>query len=310
MEFAKPTTRAPKRARGPSAYLTQRDRIIMEYIWRWKIVSTASIHEAVNRNVSPYSTYKIMERLATNHFVECRFEFAERFYVWQLTERGFQAIKNYLGNLKEEGFLSENHRHDRLVQAFQLGEWATHQFPSVQFFTEQEMRRLEMCDYPEWVPQTSEHRSDGYTRILGEKRAWTFANEVELSAKNVQKYEATLRFYKSARAVDQVLWLVGSNMIRDTILRAKACIRDDSANYHVFVDLADFEKNGWDAAITNERSQTLYTIREKLQGICGETMGEILGILSGHSSVTVHLSNQKVIGKTRRYAPARAATDF
>ena len=288
------------RRRGPDAGLKYRDRQILLYIWRWKIASTASVHEAMNRPASPYSTYKILDRLERNHLVECRFNMGERFYVWQLTELGFREIKQYLGELKEDGFLSENHRHDRFVQAFQFGEWTTFQFPSVTFFTEQEMRRRETFQYPEWVPQTSEHRADGYTRIEGEKRTWTFAIEVELSAKNVQKYENVLRFYRSARVVDQVLWLVESTAVRETILRAKSCIRDDSSNFHVFVDLADFEKNGWDAVIANERSQILTSMREKFQGILGEIPGEILGKLKGRSSVTAHLTGRKVIGKTRR----------
>ena len=96
-----------------------------------------------------------------------------------------------------------------------------------------------------------------------------------------------------------MLWLVESDMVRTTILRAKTCIKDDTTNYHVFVDLADFEKNGWDAKVTNERSQILFTLREKYRGICGEITGEIIGQFRGHSRVTVHLANQKVIGKSR-----------
>ena len=301
MELEKPKRKSggEKRRTGPQFSLTHRDRMIMLYIWRWKVASTRSVHEAVNRTVSPYTTYKVLDRLERNHMVECRLHLGERFNVWQLTEFGFHHIKDYLTNLKEDGYLSENHRHDRLVQAFQLGEWATHQFPKVIFYTEQEMRRREIENYPEWVPQTNEHRADGYTRIVGEKKPWTLAYEVELSAKNVQKYEGVLRFYRTSRLVDRVLWLVESDMVRDTILRAKTCIKDDTTNYHVFVDLADYEKNGWDAAVTNERSQTLFTLREKYRGICGDLSGEIIGQFRGQSTVPVHLAKQKVIGKSK-----------
>jgi DNA-binding PadR family transcriptional regulator len=300
MNLQKPKrqTSASKR-RGPSFFLTSRAIKMMEYIWMWKIASTSSIHEAINRTQSPYSTYKTLERLEKNGFIESRFEFAEKFYVWQLTERGFHSIKNYLGELKEDGFLSENHRHDRLVQAFHLGEWSTYQFPIVQFFTEQEMRRRDVGDYPEWVPQTSEHRPDGYTRIKGQNKLVTLAHEVELSAKNVQKYEATLRFYRTARIIDRVLWLVGSPLIKETILRAKSCIRDDSTNYHLFVDLEDFKSNGWDAAAVNERSEKLFTLRGILRDICGDPYGDIMGKPQGQSGLTVHLASQKVIGKSR-----------
>lgn len=287
------------RKRGPAFLLKDRDCQIMKYIWRWKIASTSSVHEAINRTASPYATYKILDRLERNHMVESRFNLSERFHVWQLTEFGFYAIRELLGELKEDGYLSENHRHDRYVQAFHLGEWSTHQFPRVIFCTEQELRRREPENYPDWVPQLGDHRADGYTRILGEKQNWTIAFEVELSAKNVQRYEGILRSYLSARLVNQVMWLVEDDTVKETILRAKDCIKDESSNFHVFVDLSDFKKNGWDAVITNERSETLSTMRKKYRGIVGEIAGEILGNYQGQSRVCVHLENKKVIGKSK-----------
>ena len=289
----------PKSKPGISPYLTSRDSKILEYIWKWKIASTASIHEAINRPQSTYSTYKVLERLKANGFIQDYFHSQERFYVWSLTEYGFSKIADYLGELDEEGYLSENHRHDRLVQAFQLGEWSTHQNPKVIFCTEQDLRRRRVDHYPTWVPQTKEHRPDGYTRIVGAKRQWTFAYEVELSAKSTQKYESVLRFFKLASGVDRVFWLVGDPFIKDQILRAKACIKDDTNNYHVFVDINDYQKNGWDAKVTNERSENLFSLREKYQEVCGDFMGEIIGTHRGNSRVSVHLDGKKVLGKPR-----------
>jgi len=288
-----------KKKRGPSFYLTPRDFLILKYIWRWKISSTSSVHEAVNREASAYSTYKTLERLERNDFLECRFHLTERFYVWQLTEFGFNSIKEYLGELKEEGYLSENHRHDRLVQAFQLGEWASFDIPQIQFFTEQELRRKDLEDYVDWIPRSNEHRPDGYSKILGEKRTWILAYEVELSIKSPQRYEGILRFYKAIKGIDRVLWMVENAQVMESVLRAKACIKDDSSNYHVFVDLKDFLKNGWDSKIINEHSETLFTMREKYRGILGNPLGECLGNLKGHRRVTAHLNERKVIGKSR-----------
>ena len=137
------------------------------------------------------------------------------------------------------------------------------------------------------------------TCIPRRKRRGPTCQTIELSAKNVQKYEAVLRFYRTARLIDRVIWLVKSPAIRDTVLRAKACIKDDSTNYHLFVDLEDYLKNGWDAAVTNDRSQRLFTLRENYQEICGDLYRELMGNLKGPSLVTVHLANQKVIGKSR-----------
>src|SRR6516225_4208298 len=111
-------TRAPNRTRGRPFFITPRDKLILKYIWLWKISSTASIHEAVCRPDSPYSTYKVLEKLESHNIVECRFDLWDEFHVWQLTEFGFSNLKNHVGELKEDGFLSENHGHDRMVQAF------------------------------------------------------------------------------------------------------------------------------------------------------------------------------------------------
>lgn len=303
-----PKRKKVTRKRGRLFSLLKRDVEAMLYVWRWKVASTRSVHEFVNRDKSEYSTYKMLDRLERNHFLECRFNVVEQFQLWQLTELGFNTIKEYLPELKEDGYLSENHRHDRLVQAFQLGEWATYQLSNVKFCTEQELRRAEVENYPTWVPQTSEHRPDGYTKIIGAKKSYTLAFEVELSAKHVQRYESTLRFYRAARAVDRVLWLVPQGEVKDTILRAKACTKDDSLNFHLFVDLEEFEKKGWDAAVTNERSETLFTLREKYREITGDLAGELLGNHRGRSTVTVHLDNRKVIGKTKACTTSKSGT--
>jgi hypothetical protein len=115
----------------------------------------------------------------------------------------------------------------------------------------------------------------------------------------MRRYESCLRSYKECTAVDRVLWLTGSREIRDAILRAKSSIHDDSANFHVFVDLEEYLENGWDAAVLNERSERLFTLREMYQRMCGALLGEHIGNLRGQSSVTDHLQNQKVIGRTR-----------
>lgn len=285
------------------APITPRDLEILKYIWKWKVASTASIHESINRSGSTYSTTKVLEKLERNYLIESRFDRFEQFYVWQLTSVGFEEIKTRLGELIEDGYSSENHRHDRLVQALQLGDWATFQNPRVIHFTEQEMRRKDVPFYPEWVPKTKEHRADGYTRIVGTKKPSTIGYEVELSAKSIQRYEAIIRFYGAVRQVDRVIWVVEDNFVKDQILRAKANVRDETTNYHLFVDLQEFSKYGWDSKLTNECSNSLGTIRDFMQGLCGDLAGEFLGTLRGHSSLSAHLVPNKILGKNRKLYP-------
>src|SRR5471030_1789878 len=107
MEISKVKRTKPVKAKpGIAPYLSYRDAKILEYIWKWKIASTASIHEAVNRPQSEYSTTKVLERLKANGFILDYHHPRERFYVWSLTEFGFAATAQYLGELAEDGYLS------------------------------------------------------------------------------------------------------------------------------------------------------------------------------------------------------------
>ena len=51
-----------KRPLGRPEYLTARDSRILKYLWRWKIASTASVHEMINRpNTEYYHSLRIGE---------------------------------------------------------------------------------------------------------------------------------------------------------------------------------------------------------------------------------------------------------
>lgn len=285
--------------KGRSRLFTERDGRILHFLWRWKVASTATIHEAIGRPLTPYSTYKALERLARHKFIKTDETVEQNFLSWVLTDRGFAAIRASLGDLCEEGFSSENHWHDRNVVAFQLGEWATHQLPIVTHWTEQEMRRRAVDYYPPWVPGSKEHRPDGYTRIRSEHKDWLLAFEVEIWSKALATYERTLRFYQLIKQIDRVYWLIGDPFVRDQILRARNCIRESSQNYHCFVAMDDYIKNGWEARVVSECSENLGTVRENMQGICGDSYGKYVGNKWGQSRVTVHYDTRKVLGKKR-----------
>ncbi len=285
--------------KGCNTVVTERDLKILHFLWKWKLASTALIHEAIGRPLTPYSSYKALERLTRHHFIESRHTFGKNFSSWILTDKGFETIRPELGQLCEEGYGSENHWHDKNVVAFQLGEWATHSLPVVTHFTEQEMRRRTVDYYPSWVPNSKIHRPDGYTRIEGEGKESVLAFEVELWPKSLSIYETTLRFYELMKKISRVYWLVGDPFVKDIILRAKNCIQDTSLNYHVFVDLYDYINLGWDAPVKNERSERVGTMRENMQEICGDSYGKYLGNKWGQSRVSVHYDSRKVLGKKR-----------
>lgn len=302
-EYSQHETRMKNKSRkrlvGRPPFLTERDCRILNYLWRWKVASTASVHEMINRPSSAYSTYKTLFRLEGSGFITSLSDYAGNFSVWTLTKQGFSIVKSKLSELSDDSFSSDNLEHDRLVQAFHLGEWATHQFPIVEFFTRQEIQRIDTSDYPDWVPKSKEHQPDGYTKVTGAKVTRLFAFEVELFSRRDSKYESILQFYKHARSINRVYWLIDSEQTKEQILKAKASVMDESFNYHVFVDLADFKKNGWEAFVVNEKSEKVHTIRENMQEICGDIYSELIAKAQGKSMVNVHLNHLKVIGKSK-----------
>jgi hypothetical protein len=287
------------RFRGRVFLLSERDVQILNFIWKWKLATTSTIHHAIIRPGSAYSAYKALERLADHGYVKSFVCEEHRFTAWQLTEKGFSAIKNSLGELSEEGYLSANPNHDLHSLAFQLGEWSWYKFPIALHFTEQELRRRPADLYPSWVPNAVGHRADGYSRIEGKNRTWVYAFEVEFAQKAVGRYESVIRYYRSQRHVDRVFWLIADPEIKSKINLAKANMKDEQDTYHVFVDVNDYQKNGWDAMVTNERSENLFTIRGHMRAILGDLYGQYLGTIEGQSKVTDHYNPIKVIGKPR-----------
>jgi hypothetical protein len=284
---------------GGRFHLSTRDIEMLDFIWKWKVPSTASIHEAVGRPNSVYSTFKALERLAGLGYIECATNDRYKFKYWVLTEPGFEAIRESLGALKEEGYLSEYPWHDRNVLAFHLGEWPSYRLPMVSQFSEQQLKRYPVDVYPEWVPHTSDHRPDGYTRIQGEKRPWLLAFEVELQPKALHIYDSVIQFYRRIRNIDRVYWMVGDAYVKAQIIEAKTRVKDEQDNYHVFVDHRMYQERGWDAVVTNLRSENLFTLRENNKGMLGQPCGGYLGNQWGASKVSIHYDPRKVLGKTR-----------
>ena len=70
-----------KRPVGRPAFLTERDCRILNYLWRWKVASTASVHEMINRSSSEYSTYKTLFRLEGSGFITSQYDCEVQFSV-------------------------------------------------------------------------------------------------------------------------------------------------------------------------------------------------------------------------------------
>ncbi|CAN5416930.1 hypothetical protein BH10BDE1_BH10BDE1_27960 [soil metagenome] len=165
--------------------------------------------------------------------------------VWTLTDQGFKVVCETVGDLSQCGYKSEAIGHDLLCMAAMLGEWVHCEPEGVEFFTEQELRRLDHSDYPIWVPQSSAHRSDGFWKLPRLPPNTCVALEIERSQKALKKYELVADFYEEFAFVKQVIWITPVTKSSNSIATHIGHYLEQPTNKHSFISLDDFTKLGW-----------------------------------------------------------------
>ncbi len=227
--------------------ITDRDLQILRFLWKWKMVSTSAIALKFFPNAVVQTGYKRLMLLAraeyilfvqTNHYTG---------QGWTLTPKGYKVIRHLLGDLKVDGYKSEYQHHDRLVTALHLGDWLTFQPEYTQTFTEQQLRRIPIDLWDDWVPKSAVHRPDGYSLLFHGDNKLLIAFEVELSLKSKNRYESLVAFYDVQRSVDVVIWLVNSRVTLNSMKRTFEQLNVREMQKHNFLLLSDFEKRGWRA---------------------------------------------------------------
>ncbi len=226
------------------------DQDILLFLWRWKLVSASALTAKFFPHLTNSAANMRMEQLKKHKLIfPYHLNSKEAKVLWGLTTKGFQLAKTYLPELSEDGFRSENPLHDFFVTAFHLGEWLTHVPAHCEVFSEQELRRLHVDDYPIWVPKTTIHRPDGYWRVSLPEGTGTMALEVELKLKSATKYGVVAKFYRDQPKVFRVVWLVRSltiaTMVRERL--KKGCA--ENIGIHTFLLQEDFVQQGWQAPI-------------------------------------------------------------
>ncbi len=237
--------------RGDNAFqisITQRDFQMLQFIWRWKLVTTASLYRFhFSHLVDAKRTHQRLQYLKKSGMIQpvC---FDSNGFLWRLTQTGFTRIKESIGPDADNGFLSETIEHDILVSAVHLGP-LTRDDRALARFSEQELRCLPVESFPEWVPQTTLHRSDGYWQVPIKDKWRTLALEVELNQKKTTEYECVSKFYSENLKVFRVVWVVrrvGLAKSLDQVFRRTAPKRHV---IHTFVSEKDIREKGWHAPI-------------------------------------------------------------
>ena len=222
---------------------------LLKFLWRWKVVSTAGLAQRFFPDLNPISAYNRLLHLKHHHYVAMRKDEQGQYALWSLDRAGFKAIRDLLPPLREEGYRSEAPYHDWLASAFHMGEWLNKLPSGVQVFSEQELRRIEAEDYPDWVPKSREHRSDGYWHRASESGSRTVALEMELTRKKAALYRSVGSFYGESAQVNRALWVVRTLTDAKRIKESLDQGMGSRPGMHSFVRLDSFLKQGWSAQV-------------------------------------------------------------
>lgn len=236
------------RRRKIKVRLTQeRDLPLLRFLWRWKVSTTMALCKKFYPKAQVETGYRRLIKLESAGFIRCPVDVTGKVYLWTLDKKGFEAIKNDLPTLKEEGFRSENLMHDYWVMAVHLGDFLLTKPSHIVPLTEQILRRTHNDFLPDWIPEG--HRPDGYWCRQIEDKVHQVALEVELNAKKNASYELIDGFYRSEK-VDDVLWVVPQESLGQRIYRQFLNYGNGEIGPHSLVTLEEFKKKGWTARVS------------------------------------------------------------
>ena len=226
-----------------------RDIPLLHFLWKWKVSSTAALILKFFPEIKSKSGYARLLILRNAGIIRIHSDGHGRKFVCSLDRNGYEAIRETLPLLKEDGFKSEQIGHDLLVSAFHLGEWLLAKPEAATLFSEQQLRRMHPEMYPDWVPTSEVHRPDGYTQTLLGDHLATIAFEVEISNKRDSDYLKIAEFYEHYERIEKVLWLVPRQSTAIKIQEKMNQVLHGVPSPHNFVLLEDFANSGWYAEI-------------------------------------------------------------
>lgn len=258
------------------------DLRILRNLFKWKILPSTTCKQISLPNDKPKTFEKRIDRLLRRGMIQ-RLNHIGRLRLLQLTQDGFNRIRNDVDRLKEEGFLSESIWHDFMVLVFHLGFWAVSKPKTVDLVSEQELRRFYAQDLPYWVPRTDTHRPDGFTRLSSTRGSRILAIEVELSRKESDRYEFISQYYAENRNIDFILWLVKNKSMLDQIKNCVARVDSSRIDDHIFILFDEYADKLWKAKIVSGH-KTGHDLIDLLSECHGFDVGT-LSVLHGENTL-------------------------
>lgn len=237
--------------------ISDQDQECFLMLWKWKLLTTAALKVAVYKQRNFFCTYRRLLDLEKAGYVISIRSLDQASSVWQLADNGFDVIEDRLGQRKHDGFKSEHKNHDFWVSAIHLGEWLADIPENCDLYSEQQLRKYDLTDYPDWVPSNYEHRPDGWWSIgLNQPREkMLIALEVEFTKKTPADYKLVGEFYSKIVSPYQVVWVVKSKGDIEYILKYLKTGSTTDCEEQSFVLLDHYIQHQWQCQIYSGKNK-------------------------------------------------------
>lgn len=231
--------------------ITSDDYGLLQFLWKWKLSTTAIINKAVYKDRSANRCYRRLRSLEENKYIESIFSRDRMVCLWQLTDKGYQEL-NFDGiEISQRGYKAEHPEHDFWSSLIQFGIWIDQVPKNSDLFSEQQLRRFEIESYPKWIPHTKQHRPDGWwkTDLAKGNKESLIALEVEMTRKPSSSYYEVGNFYSNVIDIHQAIWIVRSESDANFILKNMIAGSSTQAKEQSFLLFSQFIKDQWSAPI-------------------------------------------------------------
>ncbi len=234
--------------------LTARDLAVLDFLWTWKVASTALLGEVAFRGQSAWWVYKALAQLKDEHYIQAlpRGRFLD-LELWALTDQGFEVVLMDRDDLAQYRFKPHAPAHDYLGTCLQLGAQSFHSSSEREYFTEQMLSSLLPSNFPRAFRRIDSHIPDGLTLYRHGAKEAIVGYEVDLNLKDEKRYLRTLEYYTEGVGAHLVIWLVKNAWIAEKITTALRTQQHHSEQAQVllsktaFVGLDDFKERIWES---------------------------------------------------------------
>ena len=253
---------------------TKRDTKMMTFIWKHKVVPTCLLHSNFYFNSSHHLSYKRLLKLREAKLIDgitVKTSLGDC-WVWKLTKKGFDLVRDSNPDIEKQFFKSECPLHDLYVLSALYGPWIREIPSNVSVTTEQELDCYSSKFSSQILGDDFERRPDGVWSITIDSQRWNYALELEYSpTKSTELYEGIALDYDSMTSISRVFWLVNGAGPMKKIYKSLQSALNESQVKHNFVLLGEFEEKSWGASVEMGPEQGL-----QMSSILMQTSGSSL----------------------------------